>query len=184
MCSISNYIKNRNVLLFYSLMLGSGVIFIGNEIAKHAINKGKYMCDIKIVLGKETIDACALLDSGHNLQDAITGETVVIINEEKIHEMSEILFDVLKGRMVDVPSKYETKIRMVTYKSLGNENGILHGVCADSVIVYYDGKQYENKNVIVAASQDKFENFDAIVGLNLIEGGIVCGNSTTIKIKG
>ncbi|MBR2289680.1 MAG: sigma-E processing peptidase SpoIIGA [Clostridia bacterium] len=183
MTSVIYKITDQHMAMFLSILIGSFLFMIFKAIMKSRIKKSNYTCNIKIQINEEIIMAKALIDSGHDLQDTITGDTVVIIKEDKIEEISETLFAVLSGGLQEVPSEFETKIRMITYTSLGNTNDVLYGVKADSVIAYYDGLEIKNKNVVVAMTQNVFKEFDAIIGLNLIEGGYVIGNSSIIKVK-
>ena len=124
----------------------------------------------------------ALIDTGHNLNDLITGDTVIIVNENVIREISEELLYVLEGKTLVIPEKYKTKIRMITYSSVGGE-GVLMGVRCENVSLYYSGKKIENKNVVVALSKQRIKKVDALIGINLIEGGNVIGNSFVVKAK-
>ena len=179
--SIINEISNQYIAAIISAIVCILLFFLEKEILQSNINKEEFYCNIKIIVNGEIIFAKALLDTGNYLQDAVTGDTVIVINENKIEELSEDLVKVLNGIMAEIPNEFQTKIRMISYSSIGNQNDVLYGIKADSVRIYYDGKEIENKNVVVALTKNEFSDFEALVSLNLIEGGCVIGNSFIAK---
>lgn len=179
--SIIYEIKNQHIAIIVSVTVCVLLILFVKEILRSIINKEELYCNIKIVVNEKLIFAKALLDTGNNLQDIVTGDTVIIINSHKIAEISEDLLKILNGIMVNIPEEFQTKIRMISYSSIGNMNDVLYGIKADSVVVYYDGKEIENKNVVVALTNNVFNDFDALISLNVIEGGYVVGDSFIAK---
>lgn len=172
-------IENEQLCIFFSIVI---FIFLVDVIMK-ILRRTNFICNIEITINGKAYIVKALIDTGHDLHDAITGETVVIVSEKKIKEISEKLYLMLKGFLLDIPIEYETKIRMITYNSLGMDEGIMYGIKVDRIISYYNGKAFENMSAIVALVEKDFRKFDAIVGLNLIEEGSVYGNSFIAKIK-
>lgn len=149
------------------------------KIFKDTITKESCMCEIIIKLEDIYIKAKALIDTGHDLKDNTTGEEVIIIQEDSIKEQDELI-KILKGQELIIPEEYETRIRILKYNALGVEKGILLGIKVDKVVIYYNGYEIENKNVIIGITGNKFKKYNAIINFNLIERGYVCGNHAII----
>lgn len=179
--SFISQIKDQQFAIIISCLICTGLVSLSKLIMKSIVNKDQLFCNIKIMINNRVIMAKAFIDTGNNLHDLVTGDTVVIINENKIEEFSQELFKILNGIVLDIPNEFQTKIRMISYNSLGNDGDILYGIKADEVSIYYDGKEIKNKNVVIALNKSCFDNFDALVGLELLEGGYVVGNSFIVK---
>ncbi len=182
--SMMNDVNNQSMAIVISLICCICLVLIIKEIFKNIFSREKFSCDVRIIINEKDIIVKAFIDTGNKLKDVVTGDEVMIINENKIAEFSRELFDALRGIMLEIPDEYQTKIRMITYNSIGNQDDVLYGIKADSVIVYYDGKEIENKNVVVAICEDEIKKFDAIISLDLIERGHCVGDSFIIKTKG
>ena len=174
--SIINTIPVEQICVLIAIAMSYLLIMIMKKILRNS----NYICDLKIKINERYVMTKALIDTGHNLNDLITGDTVIIVNENVIREISEELLYVLEGKTLVIPEKYKTKIRMITYSSVGGE-GVLMGVRCENVSLYYSGKKIENKNVVVALSKQRIKKVDALIGINLIEGGNVIGNSFVVK---
>lgn len=177
--SIINTFSSKTTSIIIAIMIG--YIFI--MIIKRFLRISNFIYNVEIEFDGKIFCAKALLDTGHNINDGVSGDTVIILNANKIEQISKNLLDVLNGKLLKIPSAYAGKIRLITYNSIGNE-GILYGIRADKVSIYYKGEKIENKNVVVALANKNIKNVDALIGINLIEGGNVVGNSFAIKIKG
>ncbi len=177
--SIMNTLSSESTSIIIAIMIG--YIFI--MIIKRFLKISNFIYNIEIEFDGKYYYARALLDTGHNIADLISGDTVVILNSNKIEQISKELLEVLQGKLLEIPNTYVGKIRLITYNSIGNE-GILYGIRVNKVSVYYKGQKIENKNVVVALANKNIKNVDALIGVNLIEGGNVVGNSFAIKIKG
>lgn len=151
-------------------------------IMKKFLRSSNYICNLEIKIDEKIVSARALLDTGHNLSDLITGDTVIIVNEKVVKELSEELLYVLKEETLSIPERYKAKIRMITYNSVGEE-GVLMGVRCEKVSLYYNGNKIENKKTVMALSKQKIKRVDALIGTNLIEGGNVVGNTFIIEAK-
>lgn len=184
MTEIINYIPEQMIGAMLAILIGYVLSLLARKIFHDHIRRENYQCKIQIQLGNELWWAKALIDTGHDLQDTISGETVMIMTEKKIEELSKELSTILKGEAIEIPSQYETKIRMVSYQSIGKQEGILYGIQVDKVTIYYDGAIIENKNVILALTENQFQKFDAILGLNVLEEGEKIGNTAIIKVEG
>lgn len=182
--SIISQVKHNQLSLLLAFLLCYFIVMFIRNVLLKLINTEKYICNIKIKLNERILIAKALIDSGHTLKDTITGDDVVIINEYKIKELSNELYIALKMPIGEVPKEYQTKIRMISYSSLGNTNDVLMGFRPDSVTIYYDGKEIENNSVTIAMCENTFSYFDAIINLDLIEGGNIIGNSFIVKNEG
>ncbi len=108
-----------------------------------------------------------LIDSGNTLRDPITASPVLIAEKEHISELFPISGDssleILKN-LHDADSKI--KLRLLPYRSVGKDGGLLAAFKPDYVCI--DGK--EKANVLVAISPNRLSDgewYDAIIGTDL-----------------
>lgn len=95
----------------------------------------KRLYTVKIVENGKEYEFNALFDTGNLLKDPYTGKPVSIVEE------NEDILDWLN----DKPQKY----RIIPFKSIGTENGLLEGTEVDELIICReDGKKIERDAVI------------------------------------
>jgi hypothetical protein len=83
-----------------------------------------------------SLEATALYDSGNLLTEPVSGKAVSII------EKSAILDDWMKN----TPEKF----KIIPYKSVGRESGILEGMVIDQLIIQHDGMQVVEDKAVIA----------------------------------
>ncbi|NLW22087.1 MAG: sigma-E processing peptidase SpoIIGA [Tissierellia bacterium] len=185
------YILNNNSLLtkfsfanswelFKFLIIGiSLAILLIRYILKYhrlRINRSNYLTNVTIGLKDKEVDLIALIDTGNSLKEPIS-QTPVIIAE--YDALKSILPDLIKkaylsNRELDLNfiAKVmeeigdEIKLRLIPFKSLGNESGILIGFKPDRIKVSFDNETKNIKeDIIVAIYNDKLAADEEYKGL-------------------
>lgn len=110
--------------------------------------KGKTFIPIVVGLNSKSVEIVGLLDTGNMLRDPVTKTPVIIIQFNAIKELlPEQVQDIFKRykendletiSAIMVENMTNIKFRLIPYKSLGKENGMLIGFKPDKVIVKDD----------------------------------------------
>jgi hypothetical protein len=113
----------------------------------------------KVVLMEKgmSIETNALYDSGNLLTEPISGKAVSII------EKTAILNDWMKN----TPEKF----KIIPYKSVGEEKGVLEGMVIDQLIILDDGKKVVENGAVIALYDGKLSKdgrFQMVLNHNLI----------------
>ncbi|MCL2565938.1 MAG: sigma-E processing peptidase SpoIIGA [Defluviitaleaceae bacterium] len=138
-------------------------------LSKIAIKK-QAIYTIKIISGKQSAVFSALVDTGNSLVDPVSKSPVIIAEFEHIYEfLPEKMRELFISRQEDDLSliiaavsgdEFEKSIRMIPFKSLGNENGMLIGFKPDTVEITKENKVLKLYDVVVG-----------IYNLNLTKNG-------------
>lgn len=168
-------------------ILGGIVGFIITTIAfyiiKIRLGKKDIFCDVTIYFNEKSLQIKALIDTGNMLKDPITNMPVIVVEKEKLEvilpnyildNLDNIIGgDVSKTIYEDENLEYINRFRVIPFKSLGKENGLLLGFKVDKVIIYRDDIESKIKNVIIGIYNHKLsrkEQYSALIGLDIIEG--------------
>ena len=138
------------------------------------------ICDIEIIYNNKSCKIKSIIDTGNMLKDPITKDPVIIVEANELVSIipKNVLDNIQKiiyGDYDKLNEKYISKFRVIPFTSIGKQNGILLGIKVDKVIIKYDGKRIENKNIIVGIYDkvlSKNKEYSALVGLDLLEGEI------------
>lgn len=121
------------------------------------LSKQRAVYKVVLVGNGRSFEARALYDSGNLLTEPVSGKAVSII------EKSSILEDWMKN----TPEKF----KIIPYKSVGEENGILEGMVIDQLIIQYDDKKVVEDKAVIALYDGKLSSdgrFEMILNHNLI----------------
>lgn len=116
-----------------SALLAASVLFVG-AYQKRLAKKRLYQ--VRIVEGGKQLDFQALFDTGNALTDPCTGKPVSIVEENE-----EIL-----NWLHTKPQKY----RIIPFRSIGKENGILEGTEVEELIICGKEGQKIEKDAVIA----------------------------------
>ena len=185
------YILNSNIVLsnisfhtskelirFLIIGIGLSTILIRYIFKYHRVkmNKENFLTRVTINLNNRRVNLVALIDTGNSLKEPITQKPVIIAEYKAVEP---ILPDKLKklyrdnkefdlnaiGKIMEEIGN-EIKLRLIPYKSIGNENGILIGFKPDSVNVYLNDEIKKMKDdIIVAIYNNKLANDEQYNGL-------------------
>ena len=151
-------------------LIAGGLGFLTIQCAfktnKRKLNKKDLICKLKIKICGKTISTKAFVDSGNSLKDPLTSKPVIIVEKKILREVIDIYMNKKEG------GDFKLGIRLIPYKSIGKQNGILMGVTPDSVEITYDNELIIKNNIIIGLYDKKIgKSYSALVGLDLIYGG-------------
>ena len=161
-------------ILFSSIGLILGIILIKFTInnVKSKITKKNIFYDIEVLIGNKRTKIKALLDTGNMLKDPISQKPVIVATKRSLknvipQEILEDIKNILGGdRLGDIKS-FENRIKVIPFKSLGNEHGMLIGIKSNKIIV----DNNEIRDVIIGIYEKEFsrtKRYDALIGIDLL----------------
>lgn len=140
------------------------------------INKENFITNIIIGLNNKEVELTALIDTGNSLKEPISKKPVIIAEYKALENiLPNSIRDMYKtnkeldliqiGKIMEEVSD-DIKLRLIPFKSLGNDNGILIGFKPDKIKIYLES---ETKNltddIIVAIYNDKLATDEVYNGL-------------------
>lgn len=150
---VNNYTENG---IFYIDGFSIGMLFLAIFISfilikfvwgyiKTKLKRKDMYVPISIILNRKIINITALMDTGNSLKDPVTDVPVIIAQFSEIKELLpydvQQFFSLYKEDNLNVlwevmsKSMDNIKFRIIPFKSLGKENGILLGFKPDKVII-------------------------------------------------
>ena len=186
------FIKPQNVLIrngvyvgrypIKIVLLGGIVGFIITKISfrfvKGKIGRKDMYVKLKIFNNNNSVQVKALIDTGNMLKDPITKTPVIVVEANSLayiipDNILNNLQKIILGEYEEIQTDYISKFRVIPFSSIGKQNGILLGFKIDKVIIKYDGKNIESREIIVGIYDkelSKNKEYSALVGLDLLEG--------------
>lgn len=160
-----------------TLFVLAAVIFIAVKLTKRfvfaAVRDNRSYHNVKLYLNGRTAEVRALADTGNSLRD-ISGGNEVIICERRTAEKIMPENIALVGDGVELFRRLSdtelcTRIRLIPFKSLGNENGMLLGIRCD--MAEADGIKIPNAVMAVYdGTLDSGGLFRAIINYDTLDG--------------
>lgn len=163
-------------------LIGFGVIVISFYMIKTKLSKKDILCNISIFFNEKVLKVKALIDTGNMLKEPITNIPVIVVEKEKLKDIlpNVILENLDKIIGGDVPKEiydnenlqYINKFRVIPFKSLGKENGLLLGFKVDKIIIQRGEYESKIKDIIVGIYSNKLskkDQYSALIGLDIIE---------------
>jgi len=159
-------------------ILGFIIITISFKTIKGKLTKKDMVCSLTILLNDKKVEIKAIIDTGNFLTDPISKLPVIVVEKEKLvgilpKSIIENTLNFINGENVEM-GEYLSKIRIIPFKSLGKENGLLLGIKAEGAIIEYQGTEKFAQNVIVGIYEKKLSNnnsYSGLIGLNILEKG-------------
>ncbi|SMB96412.1 stage II sporulation protein GA (sporulation sigma-E factor processing peptidase) [Desulfonispora thiosulfatigenes DSM 11270] len=130
------------------------------SIIRKNLHQGIWLVKTKVKILGTSVDTEALVDTGNQLKDPISKDPVMVMEYDKLtgiipDDLTQMLksknipsIDVQVGTFKD--DKWNTRIRLIPFSSLGNHNGMLIGIKPDEVMIQDGNNLYKNSNVVVA----------------------------------
>lgn len=157
--------------------LGFCIIQYVFKVNKRMMKVNDFICDLEINVCGKTIHTKAFVDSGNTLKDPLTQKAVIIIEKEKVEnalkckkiEYEEIFESSQEIKQEDLHNNL--KIRLIPFKSIGKQNGMLLGIQAKFVrIIQKNENDVILENVILGLYDKKInKNYSALIGLDLLQ---------------
>lgn len=163
-------------------IIGFTIIQISFSINKRQIKQKDLICDLEIGINKKSVTVKAYMDSGNVLKDPLTRAPVVIVEKNKIGK----IVDLDKLNIYEDKNQYEggdeLKIRLIPFKSIGSQNGMLIGLKPEYIKINYNENIIEKSNVIIALYEKKIsKDYQALIGLEILEEGDRNENIRNVK---
>lgn len=164
-------------------IVGFTVLVAALKFIKIKLTKKDIFCNICIYIEDKCLEMIGILDTGNMLKDPITNRPVIIIEKDKmkdifpnviLNNLSKIIGgDMPKELYEDENMKYITKFRVIPFKTIGKENGLLLGFKVNKVKIEMDEISKTINNVIVGIYDSKLskkETYSALIGIDILEG--------------
>lgn len=170
--------NSNELIMFLTLGIGLAIILIRSILENFLIkiNKENCLTNITISLNNKEIDLIALIDTGNSLKEPISQKPVIIAEFTALKAIlpelvirvytqnNDLDLNLIAKIMEELGD--EIKLRLIPFKSLGNDNGILIGFVPDSIKVYLDnGIKKLTDEIIVAIYNDKLATDEQYNGL-------------------
>ena len=178
-------IQNGIIIGSYSIntiLIGISIAFIiiviSFKLVKAKISKKDLFCDIKIKINKKMIRTTAMIDTGNMLKEPITNIPVIVVEKDILNKaIPEVILKniecILGGDFTEISNEIEkeyiSKLKVIPYKSLGKENGILLGIKADEVSFMEENEEIKLTKVIIGIYNKKLSKngkYHALIGIN------------------
>lgn len=156
-------------------IVGFVIITISFKNIKGKLKREDIYCNVKLNVEEKTKIITALIDTGNFLKDPITKIPVIVAERESLKGLfpDEILLNtskIINGGSIDL-GEYASKVRVIPFKSLGKDNGLLLGIKIDEAYIEYQDNVYEIKNVIIGIYNgilSRNRKYVGLVGLDVI----------------
>ena len=140
------------------------------------VGKENYITNVVIGLNDKEVELMALIDTGNSLKEPISQMPVIVaeyrvlegILPELIKKMYLNKKDLDLNFMANIMEEMgdDIKLRLIPFKSIGNENGILIGFKPDKIKVYLENETKSlTEDIIVAIYNDKLATDEQYNGL-------------------
>lgn len=141
-------------------------------------------CKITIKIDETELNLNAFIDTGNTLKDSFSGESVIFVSMTELERsFPEKLVKILKSEVLEIDEKYNDRIKMIEYKTVNQSKNVLVGIKADSVVVETEKCTIKNEKIIVAPTENEFKNYEALIGINILEEGYLYGDTISFEIK-
>lgn len=161
-------------LLIIAVILSWILIKFTIGFVQKRINKERNFILVSIELDNNHADIMALVDTGNSLQDPITHAPVIVVQFSAIKDILPVevqsIFLKYKENNLNIISTVmsraseKIKFRVIPFKSLGNENGMLLGFKPDNVIIKGDENRLIS-NIVIGIYNSSLSNDEEYVAL-------------------
>ncbi|MED1642421.1 sigma-E processing peptidase SpoIIGA [Brevibacillus agri] len=139
------------------------VFFLGKKSYK-AIQEPRrietFLVDVVVTIAKEKVICRGLVDTGNQLHEPITRLPVMIIESRMLaHLLPPSLlrqtdenggvWEKLDGSWDDLPIEWQSRVRLIPYRSVSRGMDFLLAIKPDHVLVVQEGFRYETEKVLI-----------------------------------
>ena len=155
-------------------IIGFLIIQYSFSLNKRQMKIKDLLCDLEIAINNQKVKMKGYIDSGNTLKDPLSKKPVIIVEKNIIEKIVDV--EKLMG------GDENLKIRLIPFKSIGKQNGMLIGIKPQYIKIKYNENQVKTNNVIVGIYDKKIsKNYSALIGLEILEGGKERENTRKIK---
>ena len=154
------------------------ITYISFKIVKSRVTKNEIIYKILVKFEEKQLETMVMLDTGNMLRDPISGESVILLEKQKLCEilpssLLENMENILGGEFgTNRSEQYKTKLRIIPFTSVGKQNGMMIGIKADEVKVITDVDEIIKKDVIICMYEKSFSKsgkYFGLIGLDMLE---------------
>ena len=133
-------------------------------------------------LNGTSVETVGLIDTGNMLKEPISNMPVIVVQKDILNgiipnEILDNLEKIIGGDMKEslynqIDNNFMSKFRVIPFSSIGKQNGMLLGIKADKVIIYFDENEKSYEKIVIGIYDkelSKRKNYFALLGLELIE---------------
>lgn len=135
------------------------------DYVQHRIKRERLIVRVEMSFDNRQLCIDALVDTGNSLKDPITNAPVMITDYSMIRELlpddiKKIFERYSENELNAIAeimsiSKWATRFRIIPFKSLGRENGMLIGFRPDVVTIFDNDKRIHLNNIVIAIYRKK-----------------------------
>lgn len=147
---VFNSILNQNISGTMMIVLLIIIIPLMTIILLNAKKKTKdEKCYYRVILkiDEKCIPCIGFMDTGNSLYDPTNGKPVILVDRVLLHSIYE-----------EVKMNHPEKIRLVPYRCIGKENGLLEGIRMDEVTIENEQDSFTRSQITAALSEYEFKN--------------------------
>ncbi|MFZ5944130.1 MAG: sigma-E processing peptidase SpoIIGA [Bacillota bacterium] len=154
-----NVIDFRTAWLLVGLAVAIILGIWGASYVRRNLHQGPWLVKGTLEIFGELIDFDALVDTGNQLVDPISKEPVMVIEYKKLAAVLPPVLEKILGRKEIPPldqqlsvfsdDKWQTRLRLIPFSSLGNQNGMLIGFKPDKVMIRDGENRIINTKIVV-----------------------------------
>lgn len=148
---------------------------LGWGVVHKSVRDGLFYVPIEIAFGGETLTVNALLDTGNQLKDPLTGSPVIIVEHEALRpilppDVEAVLAKAAAGDLggladLATSSRWSSRFRVIPFSSIGQEKGMLIGVRPDEVRIVDGNSKMSTSKVVIGIHERKLSPEGTYVAL-------------------
>lgn len=142
---------------FLPMILAAGAIWMAPAL--FSIFRRKVPMEIQG--SRETVHLTALKDTGNSLRDPVSGESVIIVGSDTAEKLTGLTDSQLKNPLLTLSKKRIRGLRVIPYKSVGQEHGLLLAMRFANVTI---GGQMQSRIIAFAPHIIGGDSFQALTG--------------------
>lgn len=147
---IYNYILNQNVsgtMMVILLIIIIPLLTVILMRAKKNTKEESCYYNVLLKIDEKCIPCKGFLDTGNSLYDPLNGKPVILVDRVLLHSLYE-----------EVKMNRPEKIRLIPYRCIGKENGLLEGIRFDEVTIENESDSFTRIQITAAMSEFEFKN--------------------------
>ncbi|MDD4503760.1 MAG: sigma-E processing peptidase SpoIIGA [Clostridiaceae bacterium] len=147
-------------ILFAAVVVAYFTIKYSWDYVQHRIKRERIILKVEMCFEKKQLCLNALVDTGNSLKDPITSAPVMITEYDIIRDLLpddvKRIFerctenDLNAIAEIMTISKWAARFRIIPFKSLGRENGMLVGFRPDTITIFDGDRKVQLSNIIIA----------------------------------
>ncbi len=170
------------------IIICGATVFLGLKKYNDYLKKKKWKIrnsyKIDFQIDSKSISINAFLDTGNFLSSNALNEPVIVISESIARDkFPKEIFNLLKsGELKNLKFSLIKNIRPIYYSTIDTQDKMLYGIKVKKIKIKYENKTIIRDAVIILA-KEKIRDFDALIGITLLEGGFEDGNAINLKAE-